>query len=422
MCHIPLRLALPVVVLLAGACHRGEGGRAEGAACDETNQCAGELACVSNRCVFSRGNMLVPDAAPAPEAAAPDQAAPLSADAEAARDMAPDLSASPPDLAADLATAADAGPPPRGEPAELPLQFIFLVTADGHLMLNLNVLGSRLPGETFTRALTDLGAAIGGIPRIDEVEAQAVGLEMNVMARAGRDVSVASRRGTTWSHWSPVASGVKAMGLSNHDGALVACLVDENGRLRLSTRGAGDSWTEPRDITDEASAPAGQGERAAAFTKVDCAGIGRDLEVAALDGEGRLWHATQKPAGWLSLHRLAGAGNLAFKAVSASNAVGALHILGTTQITQYHAARSGTGEWTAFDDLEGLGKVDPGGTAVAGSQASCFSEVWWTQVTSAGNMWISFRLRDVLIPFWSEQTAPSIGNPYVGAVMAFTMP
>jgi hypothetical protein len=414
-------LCLVLLALLGGACHRGDGGRAEGAACDETSQCGVNLACVGNRCVFSRGNMLVPDAAPGLEAA-PDQAAPLSLDAQAAPDTASDLGASPPDLAPDVAPPADAGPPARGEPAELPLQFIFLVTADGHLMLNVNVLGSRLPGETFTRALTDLGATIGGIPRIDEVEAQAVGLEMNVMARAGRDVSVSSRRGTTWSRWSPVASGVKAMGLANHDGALVACLVDENGHLRLAARGAGDVWSEPRDITVEAAAPPEQGERAATFSKVDCAGIGHDLEVVALDGEGRPWHATNKPTGWVSLHRLAGAGTLSFKAVSASNAVGALHILGTTPTTQYHAARSGTGAWTAFDDLELLGRIDPGGTAVAGSQASCFSEVWWTQVTSAGAMWISFRLRDVLIPFWSEQPAPSIANPYVGAVMAFTMP
>jgi hypothetical protein len=413
-------LCLVLLALLGGACHRGDGGRAEGAACDETSQCGVNLACVGNRCVFSRGNMLVPDAAPELEAAAPDQAAPLSLDAQAAPDAAPDLGTSPPDLAPDVAPAADAGPPPRGEPAELPLGFGFLVTADGHLMMNVNVLGSRLPGETINFVLSDLGATIGGIPRIDEVEAQGVGLEMNVMARAGRDASVASRRGTTWSRWSPVASGVKAMGLANHEGRLVACLVDENGRLKLATRGAGDAWSEPRDITEEAAAPAGQ-ERAATFTKVDCAGIGPDLEVVALDGEGRVWHATSKPGGWSSLHRLGGASNLVFKAVSASNAVGVLHILGTTPTTQYHAARA-TGGWTNFDDLESLGRVDPGGTAVAGSEASCFTEVWWLQVTSAGDMWISTTLRDVLIPFWRAWSAPSPVNPYVGVVMAFTIP
>jgi hypothetical protein len=415
--HLTIRPLL-LALLLAGACHHSDGGRTEGSACDESSQCAGHLVCAANRCASYPGNVLLPDAAP-PTDAGPDQSAP---DAQAASDGAPDLASSAPDLGPDQATPMDVGLPPRGEPAELPQQYIFLVTADGHLNLNVNVLGSRLPGETFSRALSDLGSIIGGIPRIDEVEAQGVGLEMNVMVRAGRDVSVASRRGTAWSHWSPVGSGVRAMGLANHEGTLVACLVDENGHLKLASRGPGDAWTEARDITDEAAAPAGQGERAATFTKVDCAGIGPDLELVALDGEGRLWHATRKPAEWLRLHRLTGAGSLTFRAVSASNALGALHILGTTQTTQYHAARSGTGEWTSFDDLERLGAIDPGAAPVAGSQASCFAEVWWVQVTSAGNMWLSFRLRDVLIPFWSEQPAPSVANPYVSAAMAFTLP
>jgi len=406
---------------LLGACHHNQEGRAEGAACEDTSQCVGHLACVSHRCASFAGNPPESDAAPPSPDASPDQAPPLAPDAASALDTAPDLAPSAPDLAPDQAPAiTDAGLPPRGEPAELPLQYTFLVTADGHLLQNVNVLGSRLPGEGFTRALTDIGAAIGGIPRIDEVEAQAIGLEMNVMARAGSDASVASRRGGAWSRWSKVASGVRAMGLANLEGTLVACLVDENGRLKLSSR-TGEGWSEPRDLTGEVSAVEG-GEGVPVLTKVDCAGLGRDLEVVALDGEGHLWHATRKPAEWVRLHRVAGASNLTFRSVSASNAVGALHILGATPTTQYHAARSGTGEWTTFDDLERQGAIDPGGTVVAGSQASCFSEVWWTQVTSTGTMWISFKLRDVLIPFWSEQPAPSLTNPYVGAVMAFTQP
>jgi hypothetical protein len=411
-----LRL-VPFVLLLACKLPPRSWAGAQGDACDETTPCGQHLTCVATRCVSPVGSMGLSDAAGIAHVG-PDHPPPFF-------DASPfaDLTSAPPDLSADQAVApVDAGVPPRGEPSELPQQFIFLVTKDGHLMVNVNGLGSRLPGETFTRELTDLGGTIGGLARIDEIEAQGVGLEMNVMARAGRDASAASRRGTTWTRWTPVASGVRAMGLANHEGSLVACLVDEAGRLKLVTRGAGDVWGEPRDVTDEASFAAGQGERATTFTKVDCAGLGPDLEVVALDGNGRLWHATRKPAEWVRFHLLAGANGMTFRAVSASNALGGLHVVGATATTQLHAARSVTGEWTAFDDLERLGAIDPGGTVVAGSQASCFAEVWWTQVTSAGDLWLSFRLRDVLIPFWSEQSALSAGNPYVGAVMAFTLP
>jgi hypothetical protein len=349
---------------------------------------------------------VVPDAAP-DQAGAPDRA--LMPEVAVTADLLPDQTDEPADVAA----------PPRGEPSELPLQFMFLVTSDGHLMLNLNVQGSRLPGETFTRGLTDLGATIGGLARIDEVEAQGIGLEMNLMARAQGNVSIASRRGSTWTRWTPVASGVRAMGLANHDGSLVACLADEAGRLKLATRGAGDGWGEVRDITDEASAPAA---RAATFTKVDCAGLGHDLEVVALDGEGRLWHATRTPTGWRPFELFPGATGRTFRSINASNSFGVLHLLGGTQTTQYHTARSFTGEWIPFEDIEQRGAMDPGGTVVAGGQAASFFDVWWTQVTSAGDLWISVRDSDVIVAYWLEQPAPSAANPYVGAVMAFTVP
>jgi hypothetical protein len=407
--------------------------------CTRSDECNEGRVCTAGRCqapADAAAQEESPDAGD-PDRAAADQASldldldgGADGDLDTGGDRAIDIADAENDGGRDADAITDAAPPslepsPRGEPSELPVFYTFLLSAEGRLWLEANVLGSRLPGETFSRDLTNLSQTIpGGIGLIDDVEAQGVGLEMNVIVRTAGGLSVARRREQVWSPWELIAPRGRAMGLANLEGQLVACVVGSDGSLRLGTRTPSGAWTAFVDVTDDASLPASSGARPAGFKKVDCAGIGPALEVIVVDGAGRLWHATKMPSAWIRFHAIENIGDRSFTEVSVSNSVGALHVLATTPDTQYHIARSGTGGWTQLVDLENLdvGRVDPGGRILSGSEGGTFSTVWFAQITSAGDLWIGARLSDIYFPFWQEELATTPAGPFMGVALALGLP
>jgi hypothetical protein len=281
-------------------------------------------------------------------------------------------------------------PPGRAEPDTLPNTFIFAVTDGGQLWLVTGRRHSWLPGEDVNPHFSRV-YVLGDIRVIEDVETQAIGMEVTLLARVGATLHTAVLRDGRWTTWPPLTTNVKAMGLANLGGELCACLVGSDGRLRLATRRSSGVWREVVDVMADAVGPAG-GEPLNALTRVDCAGIGNILEIAALDETGRLWEATRTQTAWVPFKRVINAVGLTFLDIDANNGVGAFHVLGSTSRTQYHGARLVGGAWTLFGDLQAVSQKDPGGSVVGGGQASYATLLTYVQVTSLGQIWYSERV------------------------------
>jgi hypothetical protein len=268
----------------------------------------------------------------------------------------------------------------------------------------------------------DVLAQAGPLGLVDDVEIQSVGAEVFVLARVGSNASVASVRGDTWREWQPVAADVNEMALANVEGYLWACLVGGNGRLRLMSRGDDGAWQDHGDVMEQASIPGGDAPMG--LIRVECTGMGSDLEVFAIDTYGHLWNATRGARGWSPFRRDAAAGKLpyTYTDVDASNAGGDLHVLISTTTTQYHASRPANGSWSGYTDVEWAGQIDPMGNVVAGAEASLLTEVEWLQLNSLGEIWISTRYRCCADPYQRLAIMAPSGRPFASLSASGVLP
>jgi hypothetical protein len=383
--------ALGSILLALAGCDRGRLAGV-GVTCGPTNACASFLVCVAGRCQ---------PPSPRDAEAGPDEPVP---DANAPRD--------PPDV-----------PAARPEPNDLPRVFSFALTSAGQLWMQAGTVNTRLPTQDPGASLANLADVVPGpgIGPADDVETQAIGPEVNVLARAFGVAYVTSLRGKIWTPWSPLTSSVRTMGLANLGGALAACLVDSDGRLRLGTRSAAGIWTELRDVTDAAMPAKDEGEAPRPFIKIDCAGFSDTLELVGIDETHALWSAAVRAGDWRRWERVESAKVKTFRDADASNAVGVLHVLASTVDTQYHLARAPGGSWApVLADVQELTAYDPPGTVVAGAQASVFTDLVWSQVTSAGKIWGAFRSVNSISGYFPGSAWPE--NTYVNVASTTVLP
>jgi hypothetical protein len=308
----------------------------------------------------------------------------------------------------------------RGEPNVPPTLYIAATTDNNGLWLfdvpigSITDLGSNFPPPV------DVLAEAGPIGLVDDVEIQSVGPEVFVIARVGSNAHNASVRGDAWTAWQPVATDVNEMALANVDGYLWACLIGANGRLRLMSRRADGAWQDHGDVMEAASIPGG--EAPAGLNKVECTGVGSDLDVYALDTVGHLWNATKAASGWSPFRRVLAAGDGVYSDVDTCNAAGDLHVLLSTTTLQYHAIRPANGSLSGFRDVEWAGGVDPMGNIVAGAEASLLSEVEWLQLNSLGEIWISTRFRCCAGPYQRFAAVSPSGRPFASLSATGVLP
>jgi hypothetical protein len=400
-----------VLVLVATVgCHAGEI-RGPGTPCDEQFLCRSPLACIEGRCQLADASSMTYGT---------DGDATGPADAGAA-DAGPDTS--------DGGDGPLDGAVPPGEPDHPPILFIFATTDNGGVWLHTVPAGSVAgPGGSLLGVpasgdveVVDVVARAGSIGPVDDVEAQAIGQVVYLLARRGTDVYQTSVSGESWAPWQQVASDVKAMGLANLEGAAWACLIGSDGHLHLTVQQGSAGWQDMGDVMSAASTPAGLGEAPQSFIKLDCVGMGANLEILALDQDGALWEAVKMPSAWSPFKRLAMGNGTAFRDIDASNAVGELHLLGSQQLTQYHAVRTIEGVWNGFNDVE-RNVGDPMGEILAGAQTSVLTEVDWLQVNSFGQIWICSRFRYAPTPFLLLRNAAPDGHPFVSLSATAILP
>jgi hypothetical protein len=393
-----------------GGCY---GGRAagEGAVCEEPAlPCRPYFACVSGRCVPAPGSPTDggvdtadvrpgvdgPTDAPADVGATDAPAAPeTTAGSDASEDAPP----------ASDRTAPSSPLPDWYDPAIPPRAFVLTVRTGGTLWLQSSSLGSLyVDGPPWTVA-RDLQKVVGPIGTVDDAAIQAFGGGLSVVARTGSRLHETRLRAGAWSPWTEAADNVASAGLANVEGHLRLCLVTAGGSVTVGPSRL-DDGAPPVQAPVEAGEVGGVGPT---FRKISCAGLGSDLEIVALDVAGRLWHATQKPGSWLPLRRVANASDLALIDADVVSAAGALHVLGSTRDTQFHAARSSDGTWAIFRDVEQAIGQDPGGTVLAGAEASAFTEVLWFQINGVGDLHMAVRYRFPLDPYQLVD-GPGIAN------------
>jgi hypothetical protein len=431
-----------VLVLVVG-CHAGAFHGA-GTRCDEQIRCRSPLVCVDHRCQLTEASS-TSDAATS-DAATSDAATNDAAmndvgtnDAEtgdgATNEVGTSDAADATDGASDAdvdARGGDAGgldvARPQGDPDHPPSILVFATTDNGGVWLVRVPAGSVAgPGGSIfappsgSMQVVNVTARAGLLGGANDVEAQTIGQEVHLLVRQGNDVYATSVGGDSWTDWRQVASGMTAMGLANLEGELWACLIDRDGRLRLAARHAAGDWQDMGDVMNAAPLPIGQGDAPLSLTKVDCAGMGADLEIAAVDERGVIWHAVKRRTGWSPFRALSKETGLVFEDVDVSNAVGELHILGSDAANQYHTLRTIDGTWQSFADVEG-NVGDPMGRVVAGAQTAVLTELDWLQVNSFGQIWICSRFRYLPTPFLLLMHAAPDGHPFVSVAAAAVLP
>jgi hypothetical protein len=290
----------------------------------------------------------------------------------------------------DSGAAADGGP--KGDPNHPPVIHVFATTQNRRLWLMSAPLGSLHGPENRTTAPLDVSARAGSIGPIDDVEAQSIENELNALARQGSDVFATSVIDQNWTPWLKVGTGVRAMALANVRGQLWACLAGSTGRLRLMVRQS-VGWQDLGDVMDEASVPA---NAPTALSKLDCVGMGDDLEIFALDDRSHLWRATKTGTGWVPFREVTDAIARGIMDIDVANAAGELHVLGSTRTTQYHGIIDTDGKWSGLDDVESINGDDPGGEVVAGATTSLLTEVDLIEILNDGAIWINPRFRFTL--------------------------
>jgi hypothetical protein len=316
-----------------------------------------------------------------------------------------------------------------GEPNAPPSLFIFATTDDGGVWVLISPAGSLAgPSGSIFTGVSSEGVEVhqvidpaGPIGPVDDVEAQSVGHVVYVLARRGGDLYMSSLADQTWAPWRRMASDVKAMGAANLEGQLCACLIGADGHLQLGLQTEGTPLQAVDDVMLSASAPAGGGESPRSLAKVDCVGMGGDLEILALDTDGALWEAVKRPASWTPFRRIPTATGMTFQDIDAANAVGELHVLGSQVRDQFHAIRTLEGVWTQFSNVE-ANVGDPMGEILAGAEASVLSEVDWLQVNSLGQVWISSRFRYLPSPYILLAGAAPGGRPFVSLSATSVLP
>lgn len=437
-----LRSLLLGGILLVG-CHAGDI-HGSGTSCDEASPCRAPLVCVAGSCQLLDGavdtgtetasDVSSPDspgdahgtdaidatgdatdgAVDSPDGTgnATDVAVDAIEDASDGADPSQDAADGPgpdgalpdgmPDAPSpDTGSPSDAGPP--GDPNHPAVLHVFATTDTGGLwLLSAPVSSLRGPVGNIANRI-DVSARAGSMGSIDDVEAQAIGNEVNALARKGSNVFATSVIDQTWTPWVKVAGDVSAMALANVTGKLWACLADSAGRLRLTVR-QGDGWHDLGDVMDEASLPLGLGDAPAALAKLDCAGVGDDLEIFALDRLGDVWHATKTATRWIQFRRVEVTSHLDLRDIDVCNAVGEMHVLVSSQTTQYHGILDSVGVWSRFGDIQlyidkDAGVANAPGDILAGAETAILAEVDWLQVTSFGEIWLSPRFRYLLRPY-----------------------
>jgi hypothetical protein len=304
------------------------------------------------------------------------------------------------------------------EPDHSPSMIVLASTDNGGIWLLDVPLDSINPAPVATRVV-DVAAATGPIGFVDDVETQAAGQVVHVLARTGTRVQATSVVGQTWAPWQHVADGVSAFGLANVGGQPWACLLDTNGRLRLASRQASGDWQDWGDVTAEASLPAAAGEAPAKLTKLDCAGIGDALEILALDGSGHLWESVKHPTDWSPFKRVSNAETIVMADIDVSNGAGDLHVLGSDANDQYHGVRA-SGSWSGFGSVEMVAGRPPTGRILAGAMTAILLEVEWLQVNDRGEIWFCSRFRSNPQWFIRIGDASPDGRPFV-AISATTV-
>jgi hypothetical protein len=327
--------------------------------------------------------------------------------------------------ARDAASALGSG----GEPDSPPSLFIFATTDDGGLWVLVSPVGSLAgPSGSLHTGVTSEGVQVsrvidptGSVGPVDDVEAQSVGRVVYALARRGSDLYISRLTDQTWAPWGRMGSNVKAMGAANLNGRLCACVVGTDGHLQLGRQTEASPWQDLEDVMVSASTPAGGGESPRALAKVDCVGMGADLEVLALDTDGALWEAVKRPTSWTPFRRIPTANGMSFQDIDAANAVGELHVLGSQLRDQFHAVRTLEGVWTTFSNVD-ANVGDPTGDVLAGAEASVLSEVDWLQLNSLGQIWISSRFRYLPSPYILLAGAAPGGRPFVSLSATSVLP
>ena len=397
-----------LILCLVVGCHEGSA-HEPGTPCDEGSRCRFPLTCIEGRCELVDAAIADSDTAADREQTADgtadardrDDTSDGTADISEAQDRASETGD-----AADAGDAIDTAEEEAGtgdaaanndaagvpEPDRPPSMIVLASTDNGGIWLldvPLDSINGPVPGAM---RVIDVAAAAGPIGFVDDVEAQATGQVVHVLARTGASVHATSVAGLTWAPWEHVADQVSAFGLANVGGQPWACLIGGDGHLRLASRQPSGTWQDWGDVTAETSWPAAQGEAPAELTKLDCAGFGDDLEIFALDGSGHLWEAVKKPTGWSRFKRLSNAASLVLSDIDVSNGAGDLQALGSDASDQYHAVRSG-GIWTDFGSVEQASGSDPMGQILAGAMTAILLEVEWVQANNRGEIWFCSRYR-----------------------------
>jgi hypothetical protein len=437
--------------VLAAACHPGTAA-GPGTTCDQQSPCRPPLVCRDGLCTLAdAGNVSGSagsdggDAANNRDDASSDTAGNDMATAAIdglndVDDARPDADAdraevgredAPGDLTADASTdAPDQDGPTDGtntdgnkgvaEPDHLPSLVVVAATDLGDVWffeLPVDSIDSTTPGGTAMMDLTDAAGAVGFAA---DVEAQATGQIVHVLARVGATIYATSLDNRSWTAWEHVADDVSAMGLANLSGEPWACLVGTDGRLRLAHRQAAGAWQNLGDVMNEASAPTNLGEAPRQLAKVDCAGVGPNLEIMALDQNGQVWDAVKRPAAWSLFARLAIAEGMTFLDVDVNNESGSLDLLATSGTDQYHAIRDVGGMWS------GLGKVrtayDPVQTILAGGQAAFLLEDQWLQLFDTGEIWTTTRFQIGHRPFDLFVDHAPDGHPFRSVAATAVLP
>jgi hypothetical protein len=423
---------MAVLMLTMVAACRGGALYGTGTACDERTPCRAPLVCVVDRCQGTDGAVAdtaggfdrdIADTGGSADSVVPDMAGRTDHNADATGDSGEEVPDAADDADAngrvDVATethvdvgvdAADDGPSgdgPTGSDAEPPppqqppVVLVFATADNGRLWLIQGPVSSLLDPVINHAPAMDVSEQFGSIGPLDDVEAQGVGHDVDVLAQLGTTIYLASARGPDRLPWRKVADDVLAMGLADRGGQLWACLVDTSGHLRLATLLGTGSWQDQGDVMGEAT---GSGDAPQTLRKVDCAGVGSDLEILALDESGSAWQATKGGAAWNPFARFAPAGALVFQDVDVGESFGELHVLLSTRSEQFHAARASDGTWYGLGDVE-RSVGDPSGEVLAGAMTVVGSEIEWLQVNSYGEIWLSSRMRidpypyQLLVPF-----------------------
>ena len=196
----------------------------------------------------------------------------------------------------------------------------------------------------------DVTARAGANSPADDVETQAIGQVDHLLVQQGTDVYATSVNGDSWADRRHVVSGCSRWASRNLDGEAWACHVDSAGQMHLAARSDAGDWQDTGNVMSAASAPVGQGAAPLALTKVDCAGIGTDWQILAVDDGGVIWHAIKRRSGWSPFKALSETTGIVFQDVDASDAVGELHVLGF---------RSGSTSFTLCAQRKARGRALP---------------------------------------------------------------